>query len=128
MGQGMNVKILSSFGTEEDLVMTSRVCTDKSEADITDLPKRIASLIKLQHWAVFEHNSVKIMIEAPIYVMRQWMRHQGAWMEKSRRYTKDEPTFGNPYEPCNDKCESGTGGILRQVLNLKMLVQYCLSI
>lgn len=92
----MKVNILKVYGTQADIVQTSRVCTGKEELGQTPATtaQRIADLIKKKHWSPFQFATIVVEIDAPIYVMRQWMRHSGSWMEKSRRYTKDTPQFG----------------------------------
>ncbi len=91
----MEAKIIQVAGHEHDIVAISRVCTGKDDTPLTPEQVRasIFNLIKRRHWSPFEFAHIWCTIEAPIYVMRQWMRHQGAWMEKSRRYTNDAPTI-----------------------------------
>ena len=46
-----------------------------------------------QHWAPFAHPHLSVRLKAPIFVVRQLMKHQvgGVWSEVSRRYIDDEP-------------------------------------
>lgn len=89
----MNVKILSVYGTQEDIVTASRVCTGNEDKSLASTPKQIESLLRKKHWKPFEFAEITVEINAPIYVMRQWMRHSGSFLEKSRRYTVDAPEF-----------------------------------
>ena len=91
----MIARILGIAGSERDIVAVSKVCVGTGDAELTDeeVGKHITKLIRMRHWSPFEFSHLMIEIHAPIYVMRQWMRHNGPWMEKSRRYTKDEPVF-----------------------------------
>ena len=50
------------------------------------------------HWAPMAHPHVQIRITAPIFLARQYVKHQIGltWSETSRRYVDDEPTFWFP--------------------------------
>lgn len=88
------VKLISVYGTQEDIVFASRVCTSNEDKSLDNTPARINDLLRRKHWKPFEFVELTIMIEAPIYVQRQWRTHSGSFIEKSRRYTKDKPEFG----------------------------------
>ena len=48
-----------------------------------------------QHWAPFGHPHVTLRLRMPIFLARQFVKHQvgGVWSEESRRYMSDEPEF-----------------------------------
>jgi len=50
------------------------------------------------HWAPMAHPHVQVRITAPIFLARQYVKHQIGltWSEVSRRYVDDEPTFWFP--------------------------------
>lgn len=50
------------------------------------------------HWAPMAHPHVQMRITAPIFLARQYVKHQIGltWSEVSRRYMDDEPTFWFP--------------------------------
>jgi thymidylate synthase (FAD) len=50
---------------------------------------------KAQHWAPFGHPHISIRMRLPIFLARQFVKHQvgGTWSEESRRYMSDEPSF-----------------------------------
>lgn len=52
------------------------------------------------HWAPFAHPHVQVRITAPIFLARQYIKHQIGltWSEVSRRYVDNEPTFWMPSE------------------------------
>lgn len=56
---------------------------------------------KPQHWAPFGHPHVQIRVSMPIFLARQFVKHQvgGVWSEESRRYVSDEPEVYIPEEP-----------------------------
>lgn len=55
---------------------------------------------KPQHWAPFGHPHVQIRVSMPIFLARQFVKHQvgGVWSEESRRYISDEPGVWFPQE------------------------------
>ena len=55
---------------------------------------------KPQHWAPFGHPHVQIRVSMPIFLARQFVKHQvgGVWSEESRRYISDEPGVYIPEE------------------------------
>lgn len=56
-------------------------------------------LAKSGHTSPFEHNSITFLIDAPIFVAREWMRHRTqSYNETSGRYHKLEPRFYVPGE------------------------------
>ena len=50
------------------------------------------------HWAPMAHPHVQMRITAPIFLSRQYVKHQIGltWSEVSRRYVDDEPSFWFP--------------------------------
>ena len=69
---------------------------------------------KAQHWAPFGHPHLTLRMTLPIFLARQYVKHQvgGIWSEESRRYIADEPDFWLPDEvharPADIK--QGSGG------------------
>lgn len=69
---------------------------------------------KAQHWAPFGHPHCTIRINLPIFLARQFVKHQvgGVWSEESRRYISDEPGVWFPEvwhtRPSDIKQGSGT--------------------
>lgn len=55
---------------------------------------------RAQHWAPFAHPHMQIRMKLPIFLARQFVKHQvgGVWSEESRRYISDEPEFWFPEE------------------------------
>ena len=50
---------------------------------------------RAQHWAPFAHPQAQIRMKLPIFLARQFVKHQvgGVWSEESRRYISDTPEF-----------------------------------
>lgn len=54
--------------------------------------------VQAQHWAPFAHPHLTLRLTIPIFLARQFVKHQvgGTWSEVSRRYVSDEPEFWFP--------------------------------
>ena len=91
----LTANIFKVVGSDRDIVMISRVATGKEEKELDDaqLERSVKHLITQRHWSPFEFQHLYINVEAPIYVLRQLMRSPRPFMEKSRRYTSDDPRY-----------------------------------
>lgn len=71
---------------------------------------------KAQHWAPFGHPHVQIRMSLPIFLARQFVKHQigGTWSEESRRYISDEPGVWLPDEwhTRPEDIKQGSGGLV----------------
>lgn len=68
----------------------------------------IGFLIRNRHGTPFEHNSFTFLVEAPIVVSREHMRHRmHSYNEWSARYSKMEPKF---YVPSYVRTQQGKPG------------------
>lgn len=71
---------------------------------------------KPQHWAPFGHPHVHIRIAMPIFLARQFVKHQvgGVWSEESRRYVCEEPGVWFPKEWHNrpEDIKQGAGEVI----------------
>jgi len=86
----MKLEYINHLGSDTSLVQISRVCTGNNGGLTKEkVAKNLSNLVRDKHWSVFDHAKIQYRIEAPIYVARQWMRHDAAYMEKSLRYTKN---------------------------------------
>ena len=63
---------------------------DKTGEDPDRDLKLMMFLAEHKHFSPFEHQSLTLLIEAPLYVAREWMRHRTqSFNEISMRYTSD---------------------------------------
>ena len=102
----MRVTYIDSMGDDRRIAQAARVSTgnDQSDRPHEGLVKR---LWRDQHTSTFEHNTLTVMVEVPIFVAREWMRHRTqAFNEISGRYTEVEPIF---YVPGGDRPLVQTG-------------------
>lgn len=76
---------------------------------------------KAQHWAPFAHPHVQIRVSMPIFLARQFVKHQigGVWSEESRRYISDEPGvwFPDEWHTRPEDIKQGSGGLIDQQHN-----------
>lgn len=93
------VKLVDHMGSDLSVVNSARVSFGKKKEQFDN---RDAKLVKYlwehKHTSPFRHASVQFHIKAPIFVLRQWMKHQVgcSWNEISGRYVQFEYEF---YEP-----------------------------
>ena len=86
-----------SSGDWEDLLDTFRYGADgMSGAKLTELVNHIRKMPT--HWTPFAHTAISLRIKAPIFIARQYGKHQAGlvWNEVSRRYVDSEPEFYLP--------------------------------
>lgn len=85
-----------------------------SKGELTDLLH--AYKRRAQHWAPFGHPHVQIRVSMPIFLARQFVKHQvgGVWSEESRRYISDEPGVFFPAEwhTRPEDIKQGSGGLV----------------
>jgi thymidylate synthase (FAD) len=71
---------------------------------------------RAQHWAPFAHPHMQIRMQLPIFLARQFVKHQvgGVWSEESRRYISDEPEvwFPEEWHTRPDDIKQGSGGLI----------------
>lgn len=93
-----SVELIRVSGSDLDIANAARVSYGKishelSEKDIT----LINFLIEHDHTSPLEHNQLSFRIKAPIFVVRQWMRHRmNSYNEISYRYAKAPLEFYTP--------------------------------
>ena len=81
----------------------------KDEMDEADAGL-IRFLMRDRHGTPFEHNAFRFHIRAPIFVVREWMRHRvGSFNEFSMRYAKATDDFYVP-EPDDVRSQIGKPG------------------
>lgn len=92
----MRVTYIDHMGDDKRIAQAARVSVgnDNSDRPHEGLVKR---LWRDQHTSTFEHNTLTVRAEVPIFVAREWMRHRTqAFNEISGRYTEMRPVFYMP--------------------------------
>lgn len=91
---------------------------DKAKSELATILKDYKR--KAQHWAPFGHPHVTIRIRIPIFLARQFVKHQvgGTWSEESRRYISDEPGvwFPDEWHTRPEDIKQGSGGRIEEMI------------
>lgn len=94
----MSVTLIDSMGSDERICQAARVSTEGAASYQTGEAKGLINfLARERHGSPFEHVVFQWLIEAPIFVWREFMRHRVAsYNEESGRYKALEPVFYIP--------------------------------
>lgn len=84
-----STELVNHMGTPLTIVNTARVSFGKSSEEMGEREwKLILYLIRNKHSSPFRHCTFQFRIVAPVFVIRQWQKHQVgcSWNEVSGRY------------------------------------------
>ena len=90
------IKLIDHMGTDLTVVNAARVSFGKQKEEFTDGDEKLINyLAEHNHWSPFGHCMLQFHIKAPVFVARQFVKHQIGlvWNEISRRYVDTEPEF-----------------------------------
>lgn len=93
------VTLVDSMGNDLSVVQGARISNGAALPEWRDGSddKLIRFLAEHGHTSPFEHVTLKFYVKAPIFVLREWMRHRTlSYNEMSARYTKLRPEFWLP--------------------------------
>jgi thymidylate synthase (FAD) len=96
-----SIELLETFGSDLTVVNAARVSFNKEVFEMTERDaKLVAYLAKHDHVTPFFHPQARFRIKMPIFVAREWYRHQIglARNEVSRRYVDSLPELWIPAE------------------------------
>jgi thymidylate synthase (FAD) len=85
------VRLVDAMGSDLSVVNAARVSFGKRKESFEEGDaKLIAYLAKHEHTSPFRHAYLQFHVKAPIFVFRQWMKHQVgcSWNEISGRYVE----------------------------------------
>jgi thymidylate synthase (FAD) len=128
-----SVTYVDHMGSDLTVVNSARVSFDKKVSHLSAKDvKLINYLAKHQHWTPFAHVQVTVLVEAPVFIARQLVKHHVGlvWSEISRRYVSDAPTFHVPdvWRQAADNVKQGSSakpiqhnGVAGAVYNRAML-------
>lgn len=88
------VELLETFGDDLTVVNAARVSFDKTSYELNEADKKLINyLAKHDHVSPFFHPQVRLRINMPIFVAREWFRHTIGFSrnEVSRRYVDSKP-------------------------------------
>jgi thymidylate synthase (FAD) len=96
-----SVELLETFGSDLTVVNAARVSFNKEVSEMTERDAKLVQyLAKHNHVTPFFHPQARFRIKMPIFVAREWYRHQIglARNEVSRRYVDSPPELWFPSE------------------------------
>jgi thymidylate synthase (FAD) len=98
MSEQLKVTYVDHFGNDLRVVNSARISMNNKSSELAEKDiKLINYLAEHKHYSPFEHNSLTVLIECPIYIAAQIMRHRtGKFNMTSRRYTEDNIEFFEP--------------------------------
>jgi len=95
-----SIELLDHMGNDLTVVNSARVSFDKWHEEFDDIGdlRLIGYLAKHGHWTPFSQVQFQFRIKMPIFVARQWFKHQVGFTrnEVSRRYVDETPEFYVP--------------------------------
>lgn len=114
------VTLVDSMGDDLRVVNSARVshgASDAGERTDADNKRLIRYLLKNRHTSPLEHVQFTFMVECPIFVARQWMRHRTwSFNEVSARYAEVDSDYYAPdvWRSQSDSNKQASGAPLPQ--------------
>ena len=93
------VELVDVFGDDLSVVNSARVSFGAQTDEFTERDKKLMRYLwQHDHTSPFRMASVKFRVKAPVFVLRQWMKHVigCSWNEASARYTEIKEEFFKP--------------------------------
>lgn len=94
------VRLVDVMGSDMSVVNSARISFAKEVTDIGDRDEKLIKYLwEHRHTSPFRHATLQFHVKAPLFVLRQWMKHQigCSWNEVSGRYVKfDNADFYMP--------------------------------
>lgn len=108
-----SIELVRVSGSDVDVVNAARVSYGKFVTQLDERDKKLIKfLVEHKHTSPFEHNQLSYRIKAPIFVVRQWMRHRmNSYNEISYRYVKAPLEFYTPPHWRNQDPKNRQGSI-----------------
>lgn len=100
----ITVHLVDSMGSDEQICRAARVSTLGTDSAESHVDARLINyLMQHRHGSPFEHGAMTLLVQVPIFVAREWMRHRIGWSynEVSSRYRQMEPEFFLPHRSRN---------------------------
>lgn len=102
------VRLDDAMASDLSVVNSARVSFGRRKEEMDESDEGLVRfLMRDRHGTPFEHNAFRFHIRAPIFVVREWMRHRiGSFNEFSMRYAKATDEF---YVPETDDVRTQVG-------------------
>ncbi len=127
----IKVQYINHMGNDLTVVNSARISFGRESEELDDNDKKLIKyLADNSHYTPFEHNTLTVIIECPLYIRSQIHRHRTfSYNEISRRYTSENIEFYLPEEDDirkqstnNKQCSEGyTSGL--NALKAQMLIK-----
>lgn len=91
-----HVRVIDVMGNDDAIVQAARVSYGAGTKTKREDEKLIKYLINHSHVSPLEHCSIKLHLKMPIFVDRQWSKHNGKKNEVSARYSELPDEFYIP--------------------------------
>ena len=113
--QSGSVQLVDVMGSPLSVVNSARVSMGKQADEMSAADWRLIDYLwSHEHTSPFRHVQFQFHIKAPVFVLRQWMKHQVgcAWNEISGRYVQFEHEAWSPdaWRAQADKIKQGSAG------------------
>lgn len=113
--QSGSVQLIDVMGSPLSVVNSARVSMGKQADEMSEADWRLIDYLwSHEHTSPFRHVQFQFHIKAPVFVLRQWMKHQVgcAWNEISGRYVQFEHEAWSPdaWRAQADKIKQGSAG------------------
>ena len=94
----IKVTYVDHMGSDLRVVNSARISFGGESEQMTDKDKKLTKyLADNEHMSPFEHNSLTVIVECPLYIRSQIHRHRTfSYNEVSRRYTSEDIEFFVP--------------------------------
>ncbi len=110
------IRIVDFMGNEDSIVNAARISYGKGTKTSRDDRALLRYLMRHRHTSPFEMTEITLHIKAPIFIVRQWVRHRTAnFNEYSARYSELENEFYYPSQnilgrqsEINKQCSEGS--------------------
>jgi thymidylate synthase (FAD) len=116
----IKVKLIDTFGSDLTVVNCARVSFNRISEELNERDEKLIKyLLKHEHTSPFRHCFLQWRIEAPIFILRQWQKHQVgcSWNEMSRRYVDTPPEvycFDQWHSRPHKSIKQGAGSALNE--------------
>jgi len=113
--QSGSVQLIDVMGSPLSVVNSARVSMGKQADEMSEGDWRLIDYLwSHEHTSPFRHVQFQFHVRAPVFVLRQWMKHQVgcAWNEISGRYVQFEHEAWSPdaWRAQADKIKQGSAG------------------
>lgn len=117
VGEGF-VRLIDYMGSDLTVVNAARVSFNKRVESVEDRDEKLIKyLIEHEHTSPLRHGFFTFHVRAPMFVLRQWGKHQVgcSWNEVSLRYVRHDMGFWEPSswrKPPEGSAKQGSSGVI----------------